>query len=65
MKGTNMKTKHFFLTAFAVIALVTASFSNILSLENDHQLIFDGKTNKTSDTTDSNPGGGPIPPIGR
>lgn len=64
-KGTNMKTKHFFLTAFAVIAIVTAAFSNIFSAENKDQLNLNYQINKSADTTDSNPGGGPTPPIGR
>ena len=70
MKGTNMKTKHFFLTAFAVIALVTATFSNIFSTENDNSLkCYDEKSYFCPDDT-TKPGegdgnGGPkIPPIG-
>jgi hypothetical protein len=58
-----MNTKKFFLTAFAVAALLTASFSNVFSSENE--LIIKGFSHKSADTTDSNPGGGPIPPIGR
>jgi len=64
MKGTNMKTKHFFLTAFAVIALVTASFSNIFSADNNTTLKCYGDLSyKVTDTTDGN-GGPKIPPTG-
>lgn len=61
-----MKTKHFFLTAFAVIALVTASFSNIFSSDNSVTLkCYDDLSFKVTDSTDGNNGGGPkIPPTG-
>ena len=60
-----MKTKHFFLTAFAVIALVTATFSNIFSADDNTTLkCFDDLSYKLADTTDANGGGTIIYPIG-
>ncbi len=66
-----MKTNHICLTAFAVIALVTASFSTIFSTENDKSLkCYDDKTYyMPGDTTkpgegDGNGGGPKIPPTG-
>ncbi|HMQ78740.1 MAG TPA: hypothetical protein PKD94_04160 [Ignavibacteria bacterium] len=61
-----MKTKHIFLTAFAVIALVTASFSNIFSSDNSVTLkCYDEKSYRvTDDSTDGNGGGPKIPPTG-
>ncbi len=63
-----MKTKHIFLTAFAVIALVTATFLNIFSSDDNTTLkCFDDKANfcpdDTTGQTDGN-GGPKIPPIG-
>jgi hypothetical protein len=61
-----MKTKHLFLTAFAVLALVTASFSNIFSANDNTALkCYDDISYKVTDSTDGNNGGGPkIPPTG-
>jgi hypothetical protein len=64
-----MKTKHLFLTAFAVAALITASFSNIFSSDKEVALkCYDDKAyfcpdDSTGDDEDGN--GTPIyPPIG-
>lgn len=62
-----MKTKHLFLTAFAVAALITASFSNIFSNgENAKHLNYNEKTFFCpEDTTGGDGNGGPkIPPTG-
>ena len=60
-----MKTKHFFLTAFAVITLVAATFSNIFSSDNITTLkCYDNQLYKVTDTTDNNPGGPQNPPTG-
>ena len=64
-----MKTKHLFLTSFAVAALITASFSNIFSNgENAKHLNYDEKTffcpEDTTGQGDGNGGGPKIPPIG-
>ncbi|NOS83812.1 MAG: hypothetical protein HOP31_01630 [Ignavibacteria bacterium] len=64
-----MKTKHLFLTAFAVLALVTASFSNIFSLDNNADLkCYDERSYFCPDDTtdeDEDGNGTPIyPPIG-
>ncbi len=66
-----MKTKHIFLTAFAVLALVTATFSNIFSSEKDNTLkCYDNSSYYCPDDTTGQGGNGdgngtPIyPPIG-
>ena len=65
-----MKTKHIFLTVIAILALVTASFSNIFSSENDNSLkCYDDRSNYMPDDTTGNGNGDgngtPIyPPIG-
>ena len=62
-----MKTKQFLLTAFAVIALVTATFSNIFSNDETELRLYDETTFKSADSTgngDGNPGGPVIPPTG-
>lgn len=65
-----MNTKKFYLTAFAVAALFTASFSNVFSSDKEASLkCFDDKAyNCPDDTTgqgEDNNGGGQIMPIGR
>jgi hypothetical protein len=68
-----MKTKHLFLTALAVLALVTASFSNIFSSDDNVTLkCYNNRSYCTpEDTTgngngngDGNGGGTIIYPIG-
>jgi len=63
-----MKSKHFFLTAFAVAALITASFSNIFSNDDTNLKCYNDAAFKSADSTgngDCNPGGPINPPIGR
>ncbi len=65
-----MSTKKFFVTAFAVAAIITASMSTILAGNresftlkyNDGNRLYYSKAD-SSDTTD-NSGGGQIPPVG-
>jgi len=59
------KTKLFFLTALAVAALTTASFSTILAGNQDETTLkcFDDRINKCPEDTGDN-GGIKIPPIG-
>ncbi len=63
-----MNTKQFFLTAFAVAALLTASFSNVFSSDKDVTLkCYDDKAYLCPDdsTGQGDGNGGPkIPPIG-
>lgn len=65
-----MSTKQLFLTAFAVAALLTASFANVFSSDNNVTLkCYDDASyynpDDSTNNTDGYNGGGQTPPIGR
>jgi hypothetical protein len=60
-----MNTKKFFLTALAVVALFTASLSNVFSSEDGNTLkCYDDMSFKVSDDSTDGSGGPKIPPTG-